>query len=138
MTSTICFIGGGNMASAIIGGLRQQDSARRILVVEPFAATRAKLLHDFNITAQEAPNAELSRAALVVWAVKPQSFQEAAAPVRAHTGNALHLSVAAGIRSDSISRSRREVFRLSVHFSRMNWPRCIAAVVRTICIAGHC
>jgi pyrroline-5-carboxylate reductase len=40
----------------------------------------------------------------VVWAVKPQVFAEAAAPVRAHAGGALHLSVAAGIRSDSIAR----------------------------------
>jgi pyrroline-5-carboxylate reductase len=38
-----------------------------------------------------------------VWAVKPQTFKEAALLVRPHTGNALHLSVAAGIRSDSIA-----------------------------------
>jgi len=41
---------------------------------------------------------------MVVWAVKPQTFKEAAAAVRAHTAHALHLSVAAGIRSDSISQ----------------------------------
>jgi pyrroline-5-carboxylate reductase len=39
----------------------------------------------------------------VVWAVKPQTFRDAAAQARAHTGGALHLSVAAGIRSDSIA-----------------------------------
>ena len=102
MTSTICFIGGGNMASAIIGGLRQQDRTRPILVVEPYAETRAKLLHDFGITALAEATPELAQAGLVVWAVKPQAFQEAAVPVRAHTTAALHLSVAAGIRSDSI------------------------------------
>jgi pyrroline-5-carboxylate reductase len=36
--------------------------------------------------------------------VKPQTFREAAAQVRAHCANALHLSVAAGIRSDSIAQ----------------------------------
>ena len=40
----------------------------------------------------------------MVWAVKPQTFKEAAAPARAHTADALHLSVAAGIRSDSIAQ----------------------------------
>jgi pyrroline-5-carboxylate reductase len=39
----------------------------------------------------------------VVWAVKPQTFKDAAAQAR-HTQGALHLSVAAGIRSDSIAQ----------------------------------
>ena len=46
----------------------------------------------------------LQRAGLVVWAVKPQTFKDAAAAVRPHTApGAVHLSVAAGIRSDSIA-----------------------------------
>jgi pyrroline-5-carboxylate reductase len=49
-------------------------------------------------------HASLGSAALVVWAVKPQVFNQAAAEVRTHTPGALHLSVAAGIRSDSIAR----------------------------------
>lgn len=44
------------------------------------------------------------RPALAIWAVKPQTFQQAAQQAGPHTGNALHLSVAAGIRSDSIAR----------------------------------
>ncbi|HXE50520.1 MAG TPA: pyrroline-5-carboxylate reductase [Ramlibacter sp.] len=101
----IAFIGGGNMASAIIGGLiRQGLPAANIEVVEPFAAARDKLRTEFGIAAQERADAALERAGLVVWAVKPQTFKEAAAPARAHTTGALHLSVAAGIRSDSIAR----------------------------------
>ena len=101
----IAFIGGGNMASAIIGGLiRQGMQPGQIEVVEPWAEARAALLSDHGITAHEAAGPALSRAGIVVWAVKPQTFKQAADPVRAHTGNAVHLSVAAGIRSDSIAQ----------------------------------
>lgn len=101
----MAFIGGGNMASAIIGGLiRQGMRPDQFTVVEPFADTAAKLLKDFGITALPAAGPDLTRADLVVWAVKPQVFSEAAAPVMPHTRTALHLSVAAGIRTDSIGR----------------------------------
>jgi len=101
----IAFIGGGNMASAIIGGLiRQGMKPEQITVVEPFADTALKLHKDFGITALPSAGPALAQADLVVWAVKPQIFSEAAVPVMAHTGKALHLSVAAGIRTDSISR----------------------------------
>ena len=101
----IAFIGGGNMASAIIGGLiRQGLQASQIMVVEPFADTAAKLQQDFGITALPMADATLTQADLVVWAVKPQVFSEAATPVMPHTQGALHLSVAAGIRTDSICR----------------------------------
>jgi len=102
----IGFIGGGNMASAIIGGLRRQGvGADRFEVVEPFDAARERLAADFGLTAvQPAASEALARCGVVVWAVKPQAFAEAAAPVRAFAGAALHVSVAAGIPSDSIAR----------------------------------
>lgn len=104
-SAPIAFIGGGNMASAIIGGLlRTGLPAERVLVVEPFAEARAKLAADHGIQALEQAGPALAQATLVVWAVKPQVFKDAAAPVRAHAANALHLSVAAGIPSDSIAR----------------------------------
>lgn len=100
----IAFIGGGNMASAIMGGLLKRGlPASQIQVIEPFAEQRARLAGQFQVAVSEAPGPSLARATLVVWAVKPQIFREAAGQSCAHTASALHLSVAAGIRSDTLA-----------------------------------
>jgi pyrroline-5-carboxylate reductase len=105
MSERIAFIGGGNMASAIIGGLVAKGfAANQIDVVEPYAEAQEKLKSTYGVDAQPQPGAYLGQADMVVWAVKPQTFKEAALTVRFHTKAALHLSVAAGIRSDSIAR----------------------------------
>jgi pyrroline-5-carboxylate reductase len=100
----IAFLGGGNMASAMIGGLIKQGMlASDILVVEPYEPTRDKLLQDFGIKALAVPSSLLTKAGLVIWAVKPQVFKEAAQQTGYFAPTALHFSVAAGIRSDSIA-----------------------------------
>ena len=100
----IAFIGGGNMASAIIGGLLKRGApANSLQVVEPLNEQRSKLKAQFGVQAREAPSADLASATLVVWAVKPQNFKDAALQTRFHTKAALHLSVAAGITSSSIA-----------------------------------
>ncbi len=105
MSERIAFIGGGNMASAILGGLIKQGlPVSQIDVVEPWGEARDKLYSSFGLVAQAAPGAFLANANLVVWAVKPQTFKEAAQQVSAFSQNALHLSVAAGIRSDTIAQ----------------------------------
>ena len=101
----LAFIGGGNMASAIIGGLIQQGTpAGNIWVVEPFEAARNKLEAQFKVHTLAQAGPELAQAGLVVWAVKPQNMKEATAQARLFCANALHLSVAAGIRSDSLAQ----------------------------------
>ena len=101
----LAFIGGGNMASAILGGLiRQGHPLNQLTVIEPHAETRERLLSQFGITALSQATPDVGQAEVMVWAVKPQVFQEAAAQVGPHCRHALHLSVAAGIRSDSIAR----------------------------------
>jgi pyrroline-5-carboxylate reductase len=97
------FIGGGNMALAILGGLRRSGTpASAFVVVEPHAPQREKLRAELGIEAQAEADARLAQAALVVWAVKPQVFADAADPCAPHVGSALQLSIMAGIRSEAV------------------------------------
>ena len=101
---TLAFIGGGNMASAVIGGLIQAGSpGSSIIVVEPAEAQRALLQQHFGVCACADAGAELRSAAVVVWAVKPQSFANAAA-CAPQLSDALHISVMAGVRCEAIAR----------------------------------
>ena len=106
MEQTLAFIGGGNMAGAIVGGLVKGGRApTSIIVIDPGEGQRDKLARELGVRTLAAADATLAGAATVVWAVKPQLFQAAAAPCAPFVGRALHLSVMAGIRSDAIVRA---------------------------------
>jgi len=104
-TMQLGFIGGGNMASAIMAGLlRQGMRPDQLVVVEPFEAQRTQLLAQYGVKAIAEAGPALQSCQVMVWAVKPQVFKEAAAPVAPFAGHALHLSVAAGIRTSSLAQ----------------------------------
>jgi pyrroline-5-carboxylate reductase len=101
----LAFIGGGNMARAIIGGLAARGArAGDIDVVEPDGAARARLAADFGIASREKADAALTGADTVVFAVKPQQMREAARACAAHVARALVITIAAGIRIEDLSR----------------------------------
>lgn len=104
MTKTV-FIGGGNMATALIGGLARSGGASDVHVVEPDAAQRERLEREHGVATVAGADASLDGAALVVWAVKPQAFAVASAAVAAHVAGALQLSVMAGVRSERIAHA---------------------------------
>jgi pyrroline-5-carboxylate reductase len=104
MKEHITFIGGGNMAIAILGGLiRAGFQESNIDVVEPLPEARERL-SKLGVKSYAQAGSFLAATSLVIWAVKPQIFCEAAQQVQRHTTNALHLSIAAGIPSKSIAQ----------------------------------
>ena len=101
----ITFIGGGNMATAIIGGLIQRGWDRATLrVVEILPAAREKLEQTLKIQTFATINAASLQADCVVLAIKPQQMREAAAQLAPLIGNALVITIAAGIRGSDLSR----------------------------------
>ncbi|WP_085314787.1 pyrroline-5-carboxylate reductase [Derxia lacustris] len=105
---TITFIGGGNMAQALIGGLIARGALPRSLrVVEPNDATRATLAGRFGVDVRASADGALDGAAAVVLAVKPQVLRSIAVELAAlpgGVGQAVVISIAAGIRARDIAR----------------------------------
>ena len=113
---TITFIGGGNMATAIIGGLLQRGWDRSSLrVVEILPAARDKLEQTLNIQTFPAISAEALQTDCVVLAIKPQQMRDAATQLAPLAANALVITIAAGIRASDLSRwlgSHRRIVRV--------------------------
>ena len=101
----IAFIGAGNMAASLIGGLRAQGmSAAQICASEPGAEQRARISAEHGITVYESNQQAISGADLIVLAVKPQIMKAVCLALAPHLqANQLIVSIAAGISCASLN-----------------------------------
>ncbi len=128
----ISFIGGGNMAAALIGGLRKQGfSAAGMQVVEPFQASRERLAESFGVRCVAQVDAAVLNCEVMVLAVKPQQMKTAIAPFSGKLGNQLVVSIAAGLRMADISRWLGDYKRLVR--TMPNTPALIGAGISGLC-----
>jgi pyrroline-5-carboxylate reductase len=101
----IAFIGGGNMAQALIGGLAGKlTAATNIHVIDVMPSTLKLLSERFGVTTATAPSDALSMSDVIVLAVKPQQLREVVSTIKPFLTSQLVLSIAAGIRAADISR----------------------------------
>ncbi len=101
----ISFIGGGNMATALIGGLAGKLTAgANIHVVDINADALQRLQRQFGVTTAQQIDAVVASSDVIVIAVKPQQMKEVAAQLQPHVTSQLVLSIVAGIRAVDLSR----------------------------------
>ena len=101
----ISFIGGGNMAAALIGGLagKVTDGAN-LHVVDLNPEALQNLAQRFGVSTSTEIDAAIGRSEVIVLAVKPQQMKEVVAKLRPHVTTQLVLSIAAGIRAFDLAR----------------------------------
>src|SRR5690554_4782395 len=102
----IAFIGAGNMASAIIGGLLQSSfSADNVQAADPYAPRLEKLKQQFSIQVNNDNNTTITHADVVVLTVKPQQLKQMCADIQTCVINhkPLIISIAANIHADMLA-----------------------------------
>ena len=102
---TICFIGGGNMARSLMGGLIHDGMKPQFIIVsEPDVARREDLTNHFGITVLSDNVAAVKGSDIVIFAVKPQVMKAAVLPLAEGLSEKKHLliSIAAGISISSL------------------------------------
>lgn len=101
----ICFVGGGNMAKAMIGGLLKRGySPSKIRVVEVDEERCAKLHHDFVVRATTDMSDVIPYSEIILLAMKPQQLQSACHNLAPLLTGQMIISIAAGIRAHDIAR----------------------------------
>ncbi|TDN53530.1 pyrroline-5-carboxylate reductase [Azoarcus indigens] len=101
----ITFLGGGNMAAALIGGLIEKGfSAGELQAVDLSAESRERLAARFGVRAVEALDDAALACDVLVLAVKPQQMKAALAPLAGRLGKQIVISIAAGLRLADIGR----------------------------------
>jgi pyrroline-5-carboxylate reductase len=134
----ITFIGGGNMASALISGLANPPrSDLQIHVVDPDEAARDRLQTTFDLTAFTDPVAAVSSADVVLLAVKPQIMPTVLDELSGHVQpGQLVLSIAAGVTVESIEA--RLGSGLAVVRCMPNTPALIGHGIAGMTAGRHC
>jgi pyrroline-5-carboxylate reductase len=103
----LAFIGAGNMASALIGGLTKQGmAADRIVVADPSRPQLDVLAADYGVTAARDNASAAADAEIVVLAVKPQHMRAVALELAPQLASSkpLVVSIAAGITHPVLAR----------------------------------
>jgi pyrroline-5-carboxylate reductase len=106
LLSRVAFVGGGNMARSLAGGLIARGASPDAIVVsEPQAALRESLAAQFGLEVTDDNAAAVRGASLVVLAVKPQVMREVCTGLAGKIGaSATVVSIAAGITCAQIER----------------------------------
>ena len=107
MTQKICFIGAGNMASSLIGGLIARQPGSTAITACDINTEQLQRLHDqFGIATSEDNLASAGAADIVMLAVKPQLMREVCSALSSLPSNPaqLFISIAAGVPADAIER----------------------------------
>ncbi len=100
----IAFVGGGNMAGALIGGMLGAGfDAALIHVLEVDSARSAEMSQRHRVSVHGAGGEWLKPCEVIVLAVKPQQMHEAAAAIQPYLAQPLVLSIAAGVHADTIA-----------------------------------
>jgi pyrroline-5-carboxylate reductase len=101
----IAFIGGGNMAAALIGGLIKRGVAPADLyAIDINDEARARTSSQFGIETGAAIDGTLAGFDAILLAVKPQVLKDVAGALAPHLSKQLVISIAAGIRAADLSR----------------------------------
>lgn len=101
----LAFLGGGNMAGALIGGLVARGfDPRAISVIELSPVARERLAARYPIRIATAPDAGVQGSDTLVLAVKPQDMRAALASLAGNVDGKLVVSIAAGVKLEALSR----------------------------------
>ncbi len=101
----ITFLGGGNMASALIGGLLNNGfPANEMAVIEIGAENRSRLERTYGVRCYAEPDVAALYCDALLLAVKPQQMREACASLKKYLKEQLVISIAAGLRLSDVSR----------------------------------
>ncbi|CCD35401.1 Pyrroline-5-carboxylate reductase [Candidatus Paraburkholderia kirkii UZHbot1] len=101
----IAFIGGGNMAAALIGGLIKRGTAPTdIYAVDINDEARERTAKQFGVATGAGIDAKLGGYDAIMLAVKPQVLKGVAEALAPHLSKQTVISIAAGIRATDLSR----------------------------------